>query len=234
MRRLAVFAGGFSLGVFLAQYLLRDGWILLGAGLSLALGVLSAFLPWEWRRRGVILWTALSLGLGWSWLYARQVQRPAQVLAERTVDFTASLCGYAMETDFGARATVRLEGLPSKVALYAGKELLELVPGQTVTGRAQFQDAARIRDEDITTFTSKGVFLLAYGRGELTVGEGSRNSLRWLPARVGRAMAERIQVLFSGDAAGFLTAILTGDRGEVSDEAYLALTEATRPSPRRG
>ena len=226
MRRLAVFAGGFSLGVFLAQYLLRDGWILLGAGLSLALGVLSAFLPWEWRRRGVILWTALSLGLGWSWLYARQVQRPAQVLAERTVDFTATLCGYAMETDFGARAEVRVEGVPGKAVLYAGEELLELVPGQTVTGRAQFQDAARIRDEDITTFTSKGVFLLAYGRGELTVGEGSRNSLRWLPARVGRAMAERIQVLFSGDAAGFLTAILTGDRGEVSDEAYLALTEA--------
>ena len=28
MRRLAAFAGGFSLGVFLAQYLLRDGWFL--------------------------------------------------------------------------------------------------------------------------------------------------------------------------------------------------------------
>ena len=38
MRRLAVFAGSFSLGVFLAQYVLRDGWILAGAGLALALG----------------------------------------------------------------------------------------------------------------------------------------------------------------------------------------------------
>ena len=226
MRRLAVFAGGFSLGVFLAQYLLRGGWILLGAGLALALGLLSVFLPREWRRRGVILWAALSLGLGWSWLYARQVQRPAQALAERTEQFTATLCGCAVETDFGARAVVRLEGVPGKAALYAGKELLELVPGQTVTGRAQFRDSARIRDEDITTFTSKGIFLLAYGRGELAVGEGTRNSLRWLPARAGRALAEQIQLLFSGDAAGFLTAILTGDRGAVSEEAYLALTEA--------
>ena len=226
MRRLAVFAGGFSLGVFLTQYLLQGGWILLGAGLALALGLLSVFLPREWRRRGVILWAALSLGLGWSWLYARQVQRPAQALAERTEQFTATLCGCAVETDFGARAVVRLEGVPGKAALYAGKELLELAPGQTVTGRAQFRDAARIRDEDITTFTSKGIFLLAYGRGELAVGEGTRNSLRWLPARAGRALAEQIQLLFSGDAAGFLTAILTGDRGAVSEEAYLALTEA--------
>lgn len=226
MRRLAVFAGGFSLGVFLAQYLLRDGWTLLGAGLALALGLLSLLLPWKWRRRCVVLWAALSLGLGWSWLYARQVQRPAQELAGRTEHFTATLCGYASETDFGARVTVRMEGVPGKTVLYAGEELLDLVPGQTVCGQARFSDAARVRDEDITTFTSKGVFLLAYGRGALTVGEGTRGSPRWFPVRVGRAMTERIQLLFSGDAAGFLTAILTGDRGEVSEEAYLALTEA--------
>lgn len=226
MRRLAVFAGGFSLGVFLAQYLLRGGWALAGAGAALALGLLSLRLPWEWRRRGVALCAALALGLGWSWLCARQVQRPAQALAEREEAFTATLCGYARETDFGARAEVRLSGVPGKAALYAGRELLDLVPGQTVTGRARFRDAARIRDEDITTFTSKGVFLLAYARGTLEAGEGTRHSPRWYPARLGRAMAERIQVLFSGDAAGFLTAILTGDRGELSERSYAALTEA--------
>lgn len=227
MRRLAAFAGGFSLGAFLAQYLLAGGWSLLGAGLSLLAGVLMVFAPWRWRRRGVILCAALSLGLGWSWLYARQVQGPARLRAGQTGDFTATVCGYASGSDFGARAPVRLEGVPGKVMLYGGEELLELVPGQTVSGQARFSDAAHIRDEDITTFTSKGVFLLAYGRGALTVGEGTRgNGLRWLPARVGRAMTERIQVLFSGDAAGFLTAILTGGRGEVSEAAYLALSEA--------
>lgn len=226
MRRLAAFAGGFSLGVFLAQYLLRGSGALLGAGVSLALGVLSLALPWDWRRRSVVLFAALALGLGWSWLYARQVQRPAQALAGRTETVCATLCGYAAESDFGARAAVRLEGVPGKAVFYGGRELLDLVPGQTITGQARLQDAARLRDEDITTFTSKGVFLLAYGRGELTVGEGTRHSPRWLPARTGRAMTERIQALFSGDAAGFLTAILTGDRGQLSERAYLALTEA--------
>lgn len=226
MRRLAVFAGGFSLGVFLAQCLLRDGRALIGAGLALALGLGALLLPWEWRRRCVVFLAALSLGLGWSWLYARQIQRPARELAGRTEEFTATLCGYASKSDFGARVTVRLEGVPGRAALYAGEELLELVPGQTVSGWASFRDAARIRDEDVTAFTAKGVFLLAYGRGELTAGEGTRSSFRWLPARLGRAMAERIRLLFPGEAAGFLTAILTGERDGVSEKACLALTEA--------
>lgn len=172
MRRLAVFAGSFSLGVFLAQYVLQGGWILAGAGLALALGFLSKLLPWEWRRRGVILCAALALGLGWSWLYARQVQRPAQEMAGRRSDFTATLCGYAEETDFGARAEVRVEGVPGKAVLYAGEELLDLAPGQTVAGQARFNDAARVWDEDITAFTSKGVFSWPMPGGTWRPGRG--------------------------------------------------------------
>lgn len=226
MRRLAVFAGGFSLGVFLAQYLLEGGRVLLGAAVGLALAFAALALPWKWRRRGVAFCAALALGLGYSWLYARQVQRPAEALAGRTETVSATLCGYAVKSDFGARVTVRLEGVPGKAALYGGEELLELEPGQTVTGEVRLQSAARVRDEDVTTFTSKGVFLLAYSRGGLTAGEGTKGSPRWYPVRLARAMAERIRTLFPGDAAGFLTAILTGDRGEISEEAYIALTEA--------
>lgn len=226
MRRLAVFAGGFSLGVFLARYLLREDWPLAGALVCLGLGAVSLALPWEWRRRGVAFCAAMALGLGWSWLYARQVQRPAESLAGQTGTVTATLCGYAAESDFGARAAVRLEGVPGKAVLYGGRELLELEPGQTVTGTVRLQGAARIRDEDITAFTAKGVFLLAYSRDGLTVGEGTRGSPRWYPVRLGHAMGERLQALFPGDAAGFLTAVLTGDRGKVSEGAYIALTEA--------
>lgn len=230
MRRLAVFSGGFSLGVFLYVYPLRflpwEGWPLAAAGVSLGLGLLSLTLPWEWRRRGVALSAAMALGLGWSWLYARQVRRPAQVLAGETGNVTAVLCDYASENGFGARVTVRLEGVPGKAVLYGGRELLELEPGRTVTGTVRLSDSARIRDEDVTAFTAKGVFLLAYSPGGLTVGDGTAGSPRWYPVRLARAMRERIHALFHGDAAGFLTAMLTGDRSEVSEGAYIALTEA--------
>lgn len=230
MRRLAVFAGGFSLGVFAYHCPLRslpwDGCALAAALVCLGLGLVTLVLPWKWRRRGVVLCAALSLGLGWSWLYTRQIQRPAEALAGREEIRTAVLCDYASKSSFGARVTVRLEGIPGKAVLYGGENLLALEPGQTITGTLRLKSAARIRDEDITTFTSKGVFLLAYGRGELTAGEGTRGSPRWYPVRLRRAMKERIQTLFPGDTAGFLTAVLTGERGGVSEGAGIALTEA--------
>jgi len=89
-----------------------------------------------------------------------------------------------------------------------------------------FQNAGRIRDDDVTTFTSKGVFLLAYQRGEPRYEAGSADSIRWWPVRLGQAMRERIQVLAQGDTAGFLTAILTGDKSGLSVRAAADLSEA--------
>lgn len=226
MRRLAVFAGGLSLGVFLAQYLLRGGWALAGALAGLLLGCLSLALPWEWRRRGVAFCAAAALGLGYSWLYARQVQRPCEALAGSEGVFTATLCEYPVRSDYGGRVTVRLEGLPGKAVFYGGEELLKLVPGQTIAGRGRFQSAVRVRDEDITRFTSKGVFLLVYGRGGFTAAEGSAGSPRWYPVRLAHAMGRQIETLFQGDAAGFLRGILTGDKTGLTERAYAALSEA--------
>lgn len=226
MRRLAVFAGAFAAGIFLAQYLLAEEWLIPGAFACLALGILSTRLPWEARRRAVAGFAALALALGYDWLYIRQMQKPAAALAETEQTLSATLCGYAEEASFGARVTVRLEGVPGKVVYYGDYGLLELAPGQTLTGTVLLRDASRILDEDITTFTSKGVFLLAYARGEAAVGEGSAGSLRWLPARLCRAMQETISENFQGDAAGFLTAILTGSRSGLSEEGRIALSEA--------
>nr|WP_326125535.1 DNA internalization-related competence protein ComEC/Rec2 [uncultured Oscillibacter sp.] len=227
MRRLAVFAGAFSLGVFLAQYLLRPEWLLPAALGALALGWASFLLPWELRRRSAAACAALALALGWNWLYLRQVQRPMEALAGTEGTAVMTLLDYAEETDYGARTSVKLEGFPLGKAVYYGDvSLLELEPGQTVTGAVRFQSAARVRDTDVTSFTSKGAFLLLYGRGGASYASGTAGSLRWLPARLGRAMAEKIRQLYPEETAGFLTAILTGDKSGLSEEDGIALSEA--------
>ncbi|MBQ5928363.1 MAG: DNA internalization-related competence protein ComEC/Rec2, partial [Oscillibacter sp.] len=94
-----------------------------------------------------------------------------------------TLCEYPQETDWGAKAAVELPGFSRGKAVYYGDaSLLSLAPGQTVTDRVSFQDASRIRDDDITAFTSKGIFLLLYSRGEAAYGTGSMDSPRWWPA----------------------------------------------------
>ena len=227
MRKLAVYAGAFSLGIFLAQYLLPPDWLLPGALVCLGLGWAAFLLPWEVRRRCVAACAALALALGWNWLYIRQVQKPLEVLAGMEGPAVMTLCGYAEETDYGARAVVRLEGVPlGKAVFYGDWPLLELEPGQTVSAVARFQSAGRIRDTDVTSFTSKGVFLLAYGRGEAVYGSGTSSSPRWWPVRLGRAMAEKIQELYPDSSAGFLTAILTGDKTGLPEGDGIALSEA--------
>lgn len=227
MRKLAFFTGAFSLGIFLAQYLLPLDWLLPGAFVCLGLGWGSFYLPWEVRRRSVIICAALSLALGWNWLYVRQVQGPMEAMADTEGPAVMTLCGYAEETDYGARAAVKLEGFSHGRAMFYGDlSLLELEPGQTVSARVKFQSAARVRDTDITNFTSKGVFLLAYGRETAIYGPGTMGALRWWPARLGRAAAEKIGELYQGGTAGFLTAILTGDKSGLTEQDGIALSEA--------
>ena len=220
MRRLALLGGGFSLGIFLAQYLLPPALWLPGAGLCLTLTALAAFLLRRTdlpRRRALLLGCALAAGLGYNALYTQLVLSPAELLADTEREaVTMTLCEYPEATSYGAQVTVRLNGLtPGKAVYYGSEALLGLEPGNTVTCDVSFGSARTVRGEEIRSFTSKGVFLLCYRRGEETVETGSAGSLRWLPQRTARAMAERIDEIFSQDSAPFLTAILTGDRSGI-------------------
>lgn len=228
MRKLAIFTGAFALGIFLAQYLPGPAWQPVAAAGCFAAAILALALPGLWRKRGLLALCALSLAFGWNWLYVRQVQGPLEALAgtERTV--TMTLCDYAVATDYGAKVTVKLEGYALGKAVYYGDaDLLGLAPGRTVTDLVELRSAARIRDDDITTFTSKGVFLLAYQRGEPEYGEGDASSPRWWPARAGAALRRQITQLWGGgDTGAFMTAILTGDKSGLSEQASSDLSEA--------
>ena len=227
MRRLAWFAGAFSLGIFLAQYLLAAAWLLPGAWAFLALAVvLRLTVAGNGGRRLLLGGVGIALALGWNWLWLRQVQAPMALLADREAQLTMTLQDYAVPTAYGAKVTVRAEGLPGKLVYYGGEDLLEHRPGETVTDIVALRSAQRIRDDDVTVFTSKGVFLLAYQRGAPSYGPGSSDSPQWWPARMGRAMGERIGQLAPGNQGAFLTAILTGDKTGLSRQGASDLSEA--------
>ena len=225
MRKLAIFAASFAAGVFLAQYLLPTGWLLPVALLCFFLGCAALFLPTAIRRRGLLICLGVSLALGYDWLYLRQVQQPMMALSDTAAELTMTLRDYPAVTDYGAKVTVEVDGLPGGLIYYGSEALRDLRPGQTVTAKVYLQNAAKMRDADVTTFTSKGVFLLAYQRGEETARSGSEDAMRWWPVRAGHAMRKQVNLLFRGDAAGFVTAMLTGDKSGLSEEAGAALSE---------
>ena len=114
MRKLAIFAGAFSAGIFLAQYLLPGNWLLPCAWISLAAALAGLLLPGIWRRRCVLMGVGLALALGYNWLYVRQVQQPMEALAGQTGTVVMTVCAQPTATDYGAKVTVELEGLPGK------------------------------------------------------------------------------------------------------------------------
>ena len=103
---------------------------------------------------------------------------------------------------------------------------MQLCPGQRITDDVYLQSASRIRDDDVTVFNSKGVFLLAYSRGTPAFGKGDPDAVPWWPAPLGPPMPVLLRDLFSGDDAGFLLALLTGRQGGLSTQADVALSEA--------
>ena len=230
MRKLATAAFSFAGGIFLAQYLLPLRWQL-PLGAFCAVLVIMGFL-WKGnaRRRIVLICIDASLALVYNWLYVRFIQLPAEEWAEtEQTQLSMTLLDYAVPTAYGARATVRpaIDGLREIKAVYYGDDsLLALAPGCVITDDVYLRSASSVRDDDITTFTSKGVFLLVYSRGEARYTSGTENALRWLPQHSARVIQNRISQLFSGDTAAFLTAILTGDKSGISEEASTALAEA--------
>ena len=228
MRKLAAFTVSFALGICLAQYLLPERLLLPVAAVFFAAACLALLLPGLWRKRVLLVGTGLALALGWNWLYSYAVRAPLAALSGSEGTASMTLLEYAVPTDYGAKVTVKLEGVPlGKVVCYGGADLLDLEPGQTVAAQVKFQDSARLREDTITNFTAQGVFLLAYQRGDEAVyGEGFRGSPRWWPAHAARAMQNRVTALFDGDEAAFLSAILTGDTSGLSEEARSDLSEA--------
>ena len=231
MRTLATIALSFAAGVFAAVLLGVGVWQLWAAGACLLAGLvllgLKRTMPARLRLRGMLILFALCGALVYTALFQALVQAPVTARCGQTGEFSGTVLSRPVETEWGVRVTIRLSGSAAKAEVYADAEYAGLEPGQRLSGTAQWQDAARIRENDVTAFTSRGVFALLYARGPLTAEEGSAGSIRWLPQRAVYALREKIAAIWpDGDTAAFVTAELTGDRSGMAEEDAAVMTQA--------
>lgn len=229
MRVLATIGFSFGAAALAAALLPFAGWQLPCAAVLAASGLLAILLlrKKKWGRRMAII--ALSMAAALAYQTGYDVLRAAPVRAncgDEAKPFIATVCDWPTETQRGAKVTVHLDGYHAKAIYYGDKDLLTVQPGNTLSGTARWQDAARIRDTDVTTFTARGVYALLYGKGNLTVVSGNEDSLRWWPQRAGRAFREMIAGLWpDGQVGGLLTGMLTGDKSGIDGGDYAAMRE---------
>ena len=231
MRKLVYFTLAFVAGVLLCQYLLPPLWRLAPGGIAVLALLLWPALRRKRERR--LRWLPLAaagllLGLGWFTGYEALFLAPAERLLGTEDTVTVELVDYARETDYGAKATVRVldRDIPGKAVYFSGRELLALEPGNRLTARVEFDEAATMGEEESTYYTSQGVFLRLYGDGDTeTVEPGRAGSLRYLPQRLALGLRQAIARYFSPEAGGLITALLTGERADMDEQSRSDLEE---------
>lgn len=229
-RPLFCFCAAFALGCIASQYFLAPALWLPAAGIVLALGALGLLLRGPMRRRVLLCALGMAFAFGWNAAYARFIAAPNEALIGAAEDVELELCSYAVETNYGAKATVRIlgRGLRGRAVYYGGFDLLALEPGERVRDTVLFNSATDPSGDGshIRNFTSKGVHLLLYNRGEPTHEAGNAGALRYAPQRIAKKLGETIETVYGEREGGFLRALLLGDKRYLDVEDSSNLSEA--------
>lgn len=230
MRKLATAAVSFSGAAALAFYLLPSSALLWCAAFSAAASLIGLAFKEDARRRVRIIAAGLAAGFLWTYVYTAVFVSPAKAFDGKIETVSAVVADYPEATDYGQRVTVRLKAPgcpPIKTRLYAYDRLPVLKPGYEIEFTAKFTLTDKSYGAPADMLLSKGIFLSANLKGELTVAE-ARTPVSYFPAAVARAVTEKIGRLFSGSAAGLIKALLVGDTSGVnSDRALSGALSAT-------
>lgn len=205
-------AAGVTLAALLGVYL-SGGWVF-PMGVACLLGWLVLFL---WKRYRRVRWVILGAALALLWLtaYGTLFQAPAEAMENRTIRMEAVVTDWPVKSDYGASCTVRAgeeDGRKVKAIFYGDRDLLELRPGDRISCVARCTPADRVGGEDSLYYTSKGILLKLKGYGSLKVERLEGISLRYGLTILAGGVRERIDELYPEREAGFLRALLTGDK----------------------
>lgn len=225
MRQGAAFFCAFSAAVFGAVYLLPAGlWPWLG---------LAALLPcgwclWKGRRRGVLIALGVSAALLWCAAYRLAVFVPGETLDGRRAAVTLCPTEAAEETAYGCSLPCRItgRGFPIRAILYGDETLLTAKPGDTLTVTADCTSTTYLAQGEVSTPASKGIFVTLRQRGELHIDPAGRLPWWSLPRHWGQSLARAVKAAFPADVSGFVSAMVAGERGGVTDSDYTALSRA--------
>jgi len=216
LRKLALCTLAFSGAVFLSQYLLPGPWQLTAAAIAAGCGLAALCLRGRKRLAALLLAFGLAAGFGWNWLYTQTFFAPALALDGQELTFDAVARDFPEETDYGERMEIRilLQDAPDvkATAYFYGECPAGLRPGDRMTLTAKLARADRLYDEETSAYTAKGVFLTA--KSARLVASAPRASMpaAYLHRYAAKAIKDKVAAIFPPDTAGFMRALLTGDK----------------------
>jgi competence protein ComEC len=233
MRILATFAFSFAAAVFGAVYGELDTLLLpLGGALALAAAVgLMMRRKSRRRTRTLLILSGLACGFLWTALYMAVFFQPARDLDDRTVRLSATVADWPQEGNYGGYTVVvraETEGWAEVSAiLYVDEQGAGLRPGDRIETVAHCTLGDRtFSGETITYYTAKGIFLRAQAYGRLEVERPEHIHPQYFAAWASKALKTGIDAAFPEDVSGFVRALVTGNRDNLTDEFTTSLERA--------
>lgn len=234
MRVLAAFAFSFAAAVFLTVYGGLDAALLpLGGSLVVIMLLLGLFFRKRSRARtrALLILSGLACGFLWTALYMAVFFQPARDLDGRTVRLSATAADWPQEGDFGGYTVLVRAETESRVKvsaiLYTDGQGADLRPGDQVETVAHCTLGDRtFAGEKITYYTAKGIFLRAQAYGRLETERPEHIAPQYFAAWASKALKTGIDAAFPEDVSGFVRALVTGNRDNLTDEFTTSLERA--------
>lgn len=225
MRKLATAALSYSAAVFMAQYLFPEEWLPYAAACFVLAALAAKALKGGLRLRVLLITISAAAGMLWSWGHYELFIAPSDGFDRYDTTVEARVTGFPEKTAYYSKVRVRVlnDELPNvTMNIYAYGEELELSPGDIISVDARLRTATRYHDEETGRYSSKGVYLLGYKRGELTLTGRSAFSFIYFPKYLAKIIGDEITRAFPEDVSGLIKALLTGDKTEFYDDAELS------------
>lgn len=234
MRILATFSFSFAAAIFAAIYGRLDAVLLpLGGGLAALTLVTGLVLRKKSRRRtrALLVLSGLAWGFLWTALYMAVFFQPAKELDGQTVRLSATVLDWPQEGDFGGWTVVVRAQTGSWVEvtgiLYTDEQGADLRPGDQIgtVARCTLGDRT-FAGEKISYYTAKGIFLRAKAYGRLEIQHPEQIAPQYFAAWASKALKAGIDAAFPEDVSGFVRALVTGNRDNLTDEFTTSLERA--------
>lgn len=217
MRKLMYFVIGFASACGCCIYVetigLRLLSIILITILAAAAGKESCF-----PVKALVIVLGCITGLFWYGTFHENYLQTALLMDGKTSQAVIRTSDYGYDTAYGTACdgTIEVGGKRYQIRLYFNAEE-PLGPGLLVSGEFRFCTTTAYGTEEATYHQGKGIFLIAYQRGEISLREAE--PVWWDHfAKLRKEIQCILAVCFPGDTLAFAKALLLGDTSELGYE----------------
>ncbi len=226
MRKLMLFTIGFTISCAIGVYLVSGMWLVLLGGLALTTLIVLLFVKTESSRKAVCILLGAVIGLIWLWGFDSLYLANARNMDGQAAELHITVSEYSVPSkgSVSAEGKVKVNGRTYNIRFHI-YDSVSLSPGDTVTGEFTLTYTG-IGTENATYYSGKGLFLVAYPKGNGYTIEQSANTAMYFAPILRQKILNLMDSLFHADTRPFCKALLLGETSELPYETAQSLRDS--------